>query len=128
MFGEADPPIDGTPTLLCIPLFFFPLDSLETAEFLTEYEKMMAVELIQERNTTARSKVNWTIYLRGVADWKAWVHAFIQLGWNYIFASLLNFVPTIIKNLGFTSVKVQNIEYSVILWCVIVYDCSCFHQ
>jgi MFS family permease len=70
----------------------------------------MAVERIQERDTIAKASVNWTHYLKGLTDWKPWVHAFIQFCWNYSFASLNNFTPTIIKNLGYTSVKAQGLS------------------
>lgn len=70
--------IEGAPTLLCTSIVFFLLpDSPATAEFLAEDEKTMAVERIQERDTIAKSSVNWTHYLKGLLDWKAWVHAFI---------------------------------------------------
>ncbi|RDW94453.1 hypothetical protein BP5796_00216 [Coleophoma crateriformis] len=116
--------IEGIPTIIIAPfIFFFLPDSPSHARFLTEEEKTLAVERIQMRDTTAKSEVHWHQYLAGLADYKTYVHALIQFAWNYSFASLSNFLPTIINEMGFTSVDAQGLTappyFAACLCCVV---------
>lgn len=74
------------------------------------------------RDTTAKSTVHWHQYLAGLADYKTYVHALIHFAWNYSFASLSNFLPTIIKEMGFNSIDAQGLTappyFAAFLCCV----------
>lgn len=94
-----------------IPIVYFLLpDSPAQAKFLTTDEQTLAVERLQIRDTTGKSTVAWKQYFAGLRDWKTFVHALIQFAVNYSFSSLNNFLPTIVKDLGYTSINAQGMS------------------
>lgn len=109
--SEADSSFEeGAPTILFAPIVFFLLpDSPETAKFLTEDERTEAVERLQMIDTTGRQRVEWTQILSGLTDYKNYVHMAIHFCCNYSFAGLSNFLPTIIMDMGYSSVRAQGL-------------------
>jgi MFS family permease len=105
-------------------VFFFLPDSPATAKFLTADEQTLAIERLQMRDTTAKSKVDWKQFRAGILDWKTYVHALIQFSWNYSFASLSNFLPTIISSMGYKSITAQGLTappyFGAFLCCIAV--------
>lgn len=75
------------------------------------------------RDTTAKTKVGWKQYIAGLIDWKTYVHVLIHFCFNYSFASLSNFLPTIVSNLGYTSINAQGLSappyFGAFMCCVI---------
>jgi hypothetical protein len=110
------PPLEGLPTVLFSPVVFFLLpDSAGTAKFLNEQEQTEAVERLQHVDRTAKSKVNWTQFLAGVLDYRNVVHMLIHFCCNYSFAGLSNFLPTILKGMGYSSIDAQGLTAPVYL-------------
>ncbi|KAK5175796.1 uncharacterized protein LTR77_000936 [Saxophila tyrrhenica] len=93
----------------------FIIDSPSTAGFLTETEKTEAVERLQMRDRTAKSKVSGKQYFSGLADYKSWCHATMHFCCNYSFAGLSNFLPTVVANMGFTDQEAQGVTAPVYL-------------
>lgn len=109
-------PAEGAPAILVIPVVFFLLpDSPATTKYLTEDQRTCAVERLQTVDHTAKSKIAWSQVTAGLGDWKNWAHAIIHFSFNYSFSGLSNFLPTIVKSMGFSSVNAQGVTAPVYL-------------
>ncbi|KAH8430705.1 putative MFS transporter [Aspergillus melleus] len=103
--------IEGAPTVLFSVIVFFNLpDSPGTAKFLSENEQTQAVERLQTVDTTAKTKLEWNQVFNGLKDYKNYVHMLIHFCCNYSFAGLSNFLPTIIQEMGYTSINAQGLS------------------
>jgi nitrate/nitrite transporter NarK len=58
---------------------------------------------------TAKSKVSWKQIFAGLSDYQNYVHTFIHFSCNYSFAGLSNFLPTIVRDMGYSSVNAQGL-------------------
>ncbi|GME39302.1 putative permease of the major facilitator superfamily [Neofusicoccum parvum] len=102
--------IEGAPTVLFAPVVFFCLpDHPSMAKFLTEDEKTQAVERMQTVDHTAKSKLKWSQVTAGLTDYKPYVHTLMHFCCNYSFAGLSNFLPTIVRDMGYSSVNAQGL-------------------
>ncbi|CAN9122478.1 unnamed protein product [Alternaria alternata] len=102
--------IEGAPTVLCAVLVYCCLpDSPDTAHFLTDEEKLQARQRLATVDRTEKSKVSWTQVFAGLTDYQNWVHATIHFCCNYSFAALSNFLPTIVRDMGYSSVNAQGL-------------------
>ncbi|GMG30715.1 unnamed protein product [Aspergillus oryzae] len=116
--------IEGAPTVLfSVIVFFFLADSPGTAKFLTESEQTQAVERLQTVDQTAKNKMEWKQVLQGLSDYKNYIHMTIHFCCNYSFAGLSNFLPTIIQEMGYTSVNAQGLSappyFASFLLCIV---------
>ncbi|KAH9217562.1 MFS transporter [Leptodontidium sp. 2 PMI_412] len=101
---------EGIPTVLIAPVvYFYLMDNVATAKFLTEDERTFAVERLQTIDTTAKSKLSKVQIWAGISDYKSYCHALIHFCCNYSFACLSNFLPTIVQGLGYTSIRAQGL-------------------
>lgn len=101
---------EGAPTVLFAPIvFFFLPDSPGTARFLTESQQTQAVERLQTVDRTAKTKVKWSQITAGLTDYQPYVHTLIHFCCNYSFAGLSNFLPTIVRDMGYSSVDAQGL-------------------
>lgn len=91
-------------------VWFCLMDDVKTAKFLTEDERTFAVERLQNRDTTAKHTLSKAQFWAGMGDYKNYSHAIMHFCCNYSFAALSNFLPTIIKNLGYTSITAQGLS------------------
>ncbi|KAL1655363.1 hypothetical protein SLS61_002250 [Didymella pomorum] len=82
---------------------------IDTARFLTDEEKLQARQRLATVDRTEKSKVSWTQVFAGLADYQNWVHATIHFCCNYSFAALSNFLPTIVRDMGYSSVNAQGL-------------------
>ncbi|KAK5135774.1 hypothetical protein LTR08_004600 [Meristemomyces frigidus] len=106
--------IEGAPTILFAPVvYFFLPDSPATANCLSEGEQTLALERMQTRDHTPKSGIHWRQFLAGAMDYRNFVHMMIHFMCNYSFAGLSNFLPTIVKGLGYSSVNAQGLTAPV---------------
>lgn len=117
--------VEGAPTVLFAPLVYFLFaDSPGAAQFLTKSEQTEAVERFQARDTTAKGKPKWSQVGQGLTDWRNWLHSIIHFSCNYSFASLSNFLPTIINQLGYSSRDAQGLTapcyFTSFILCIVV--------
>ncbi|KAL5356830.1 major facilitator superfamily domain-containing protein [Aspergillus floccosus] len=115
---------EGAPTVLFAPVvFFFLPDSPGSAKFLTEHEQTQAVERLHTMDRTAKNRMEWKQVLRGLTDYKNYIHMSIHFCCNYSFAGLSNFLPTIIEEMGYTSINAQGLAappyFASFLLCVV---------
>lgn len=102
--------IEGAPTILfSAVVFFFLADSPGTAKFLNEAEQTQAIERLQTVDRTAKSKVRWSQIFAGLTDYQNYIHTIIHFCCNYSFAGLSNFLPTIVADMGYSSVNAQGL-------------------
>ncbi|KAL3955932.1 hypothetical protein ACCO45_008778 [Purpureocillium lilacinum] len=115
--------IEGSLTVLFAPVAYFLLiDSPSTAPFLSKEDKVLAVQRLQLKDSTAKGGVKWKQVVAGFSDYKNYVHALIHFCANYSFSALSNFLPSIVKDLGYDSVKAQGLTapayFAAFLVCV----------
>ncbi|OAQ79065.1 repressible alkaline phosphatase precursor [Purpureocillium lilacinum] len=115
--------IEGSLTVLFAPVAYFLLiDSPSTAPFLSKEDKVLAVQRLQVKDSTAKGGVKWKQVVAGFSDYKNYVHALIHFCANYSFSALSNFLPSIVKDLGYDSVKAQGLTapayFAAFLVCV----------
>lgn len=107
---------EGAPTVLfSIPVFFFLPDGPGTARFLSQDDRTNAVERLQARDRTKKAGVSWRQVFAGLRDYQNYVHTLVHFSCNYSLAGLSNFLPTIIADMGYTSVKAQGLTAPVYL-------------
>jgi len=93
-----------------VVVFFFLPDSPGTAKFLTETEQTHAVERLQTVDRTTKTRLDRRQVFNGLADYKNYVHTAIHFCCNFSFAGLSNFLPTILNDMGYTSVNAQGLS------------------
>lgn len=101
--------------LFSVVVWFCLPDSPGTASYLNEEESTHAVERLQVHDRTAKSKVNWKQIFAGMSDYQNYVHTAIHFASNFSFAALSNFLPTIVKDMGYSSVHAQGLTAPVYL-------------
>ncbi|PYI02401.1 MFS general substrate transporter [Aspergillus sclerotiicarbonarius CBS 121057] len=102
--------IEGAPTfLISVVVYSFLPDSPGTAPFLDQAERLDAVARLTTVDRTAKDRVHWKQVGHGLLDYKNYVHMMIHFGCNYSFAGLSNFLPTLIEEMGYTSVHAQGL-------------------
>ncbi|KAE8334925.1 hypothetical protein BDV24DRAFT_171785 [Aspergillus arachidicola] len=104
--------VEGSPSLLAAILAWrFLPDSPSKARFLTEEEKEVArARSLQQSGERERStKINWKELAETLTDAKAWLTALMYFSCNVSFSSLPVFLPTILKDMGFTSINAQGL-------------------
>ncbi|KAK2034861.1 major facilitator superfamily transporter [Colletotrichum zoysiae] len=106
--------LEGAPTVLySLIVFFFMPDSPALAKFLTEDEKIHAVERLQVRDRTKKNRLSWKQVFAGLSDYQNYVHSAMHFCCNYSFAALSNFLPTIVKGMGYSSINAQGLTAPV---------------
>ncbi|KAB8070535.1 major facilitator superfamily domain-containing protein [Aspergillus leporis] len=116
--------IEGAPTVLFSTIVYLYLpDSPGTAKFLTTPEQTLATERLQTHDATPQNRLSLPQILRGLTDYKNYIHMTIHFCCNYSFAGLSNFLPTIIEEMGYTSVTAQGLSappyFASFLLCIV---------
>ncbi|CAN9447515.1 unnamed protein product [Alternaria alternata] len=83
----------------------------EKAKFLTEKEKAVARArgVAQAGAATRIGGIDWKEILEGLMDVKGWILGLMYFSGNVAFSSLPVFLPTILKEMGFSSVNAQGL-------------------
>ncbi|KAJ5142284.1 MOSC N-terminal beta barrel [Penicillium atrosanguineum] len=104
--------VEGLPVIVASVLaWFFVPDSPTTAKFLTEEEKEVARArgLQQAGDAERENKIQWKELAATLLDVKAWFTALMYFSCNVSFSSLPVFLPTILKEMGFTAINAQGL-------------------
>ncbi|KAE9987689.1 hypothetical protein EG328_001922 [Venturia inaequalis] len=104
--------VEGLPTVAMAAItFFFLPDSPSKARFLDEEEKKIAVArgVKQAGKADRVGGIDWKDVGATFMDPKAWFTALMYFSCNVSFSSLPVFLPTILKEMGFTAVKAQGL-------------------
>lgn len=68
---------------------------------------------MQTKDRTSKNKIHWSQFFAGLCDYRNVVHTLIHFMCNYSFAGLSNFLPTIVKDMGYSSVNAQGLTAPV---------------
>ncbi|KAE8148058.1 major facilitator superfamily domain-containing protein [Aspergillus avenaceus] len=104
--------VEGAPSIIAAILAWrFLPDSPQSARFLTEEEKEVARirSLRQSGESERTSGLEWKEIAQTLLDAKAWMTALMYFSCNVSFSSLPVFLPTILKDMGFTSINAQGL-------------------
>ncbi|KAF2083777.1 MFS general substrate transporter [Saccharata proteae CBS 121410] len=105
--------VEGLPTVVmaAVAWFFLP-DSPEKARFLNEEEKRVAkARGVRQTGGGERiGKIVWKDVAAALLDLKCWCTALMFFSCNVSFASLPVFLPTILAEMGFTSINAQGLS------------------
>ncbi|KAG9086957.1 hypothetical protein FRC07_012948 [Ceratobasidium sp. 392] len=100
--------LEGLLTLVVAGIAFFVInDYPETARFLNEEERTEVVRRLREDRSALADEFGMRYFWDAIKDWKIWVHMFITIGIYTPLYSFSLFLPTIIKNMGYTNNKSQ---------------------
>ncbi|KAI1469667.1 MFS general substrate transporter [Daldinia caldariorum] len=109
--------LEGIATILVAVLAFFVLyDFPETASFLTEKERAFIVFRLKYQGQQQRKEhvqvaqaeeFEWKYVLEAFKDWQIWVNLFVYWGVVCPLYGISLFLPTIIRNLGYSSSTAQ---------------------
>ncbi|KAJ5585516.1 uncharacterized protein N7459_005316 [Penicillium hispanicum] len=104
--------VEGLPVCVSALLaWFFVPDSPSSARFFTEEEKNVARArgLQQAGEADRNGKIQWKELTQTLLDAKAWLTALMYFSCNVSFSSLPVFLPTILKEMGFTAINAQGL-------------------
>ncbi|KAF1949275.1 pantothenate transporter liz1 [Byssothecium circinans] len=104
--------VEGLPTIaMAVVAWFFLPDSPEKARFLNEEEKTVAKArgVRQAGAATRVGGIDWKQMWLGFADSKGWIFGLMYFSCNVSFSSLPVFLPTILREMGFSSVNAQGL-------------------
>lgn len=82
-------------------------DYPDTAKFLTEEERHEVQRRLKEDRSSLADEFDLKYFWDAIKDWKIWVHMFITIGIYTPLYSFSLFLPTIVKNLGYTNELAQ---------------------
>lgn len=116
--------IEGAPTVaFSLVVWFFLADSPDKAKYLSEQDATYAMERLQVRDRTKKTGVRWNQVFAGLTDYQNYIHTIIHFCCNYSFAGLSNFLPTIVRDMGYSSVTAQGLTappYFLAFLCCVV--------
>ncbi|GAA5803310.1 hypothetical protein HPULCUR_008789 [Helicostylum pulchrum] len=101
--------VEALPTIVLGFLSFMVLpDTPETAgKWLTAEEKRVAIERTERSGNTDEKSFDKKQFVAALIDYKVWFSVVIYIGLNIALASFSIFLPTIIRDMGFSSLKAQ---------------------
>lgn len=102
--------LEGLATVLIgVACFWMVQDFPDNATFLSPDDKKRVVRrLAQDKQASAEKEdFNMVYFWSSMKDWKTWLYAVIYMGADMPLYGFSLFVPTIIEELGYTSIKAQ---------------------
>ncbi|GAA5872477.1 hypothetical protein JCM8547_006926 [Rhodosporidiobolus lusitaniae] len=120
--------IEGAPAILMVPVaYFFLADRPSKARFLTEREKDIAVARTARDGKTGREEgLKMKGVWQGFGDPKAYLCALVYFSLNVSYSSLPVFLPTILADMGFSSLRAQGLSAPPYLAAFIVITSACW--
>jgi len=100
--------IEGLATVFVAFLAFWVInDYPETATFLTSEERQEVHNRLKADRTSLADEYDIKYFFHAIKDWKIYVHMFITIGIYTPLYSFSLFLPTIVKNMGYTNEESQ---------------------
>ncbi|KAJ3506752.1 hypothetical protein NLJ89_g6693 [Agrocybe chaxingu] len=78
-------------------------DAPETAKFLTEEERREVKDRLKQDRTSLADEYHIKYFYAAIKDWKIYVHMMITIGIYTPLYSISLFLPTIVRNMGYTN-------------------------
>ena len=100
--------IEGAPSCACAILvwLFYP-DFPETATWLSETERELAINRIKGVSSLGHAKITWAQAKETLLDWRLYLHYFVYISVSVPFSSISLFAPTIVSGLGYEGLRAQ---------------------
>ncbi|KAF5344590.1 hypothetical protein D9758_013907 [Tetrapyrgos nigripes] len=92
--------------LAFLVFLFFP-DYPETAKWLSEAERELAVERIKGVASLGHAKITWQEAKETLMDWRLYLHYLVYICVSVPFSSISLFTPTIVSGLGYEGLSAQ---------------------
>ncbi|GAA6003365.1 hypothetical protein JCM10207_000296 [Rhodosporidiobolus poonsookiae] len=120
--------VEGAPAILMVPVaYYFLPDRPSKARFLTPKEKAISIARTQREGATGREEgLKSAGVFAGFKDPKAYLCALCYFGCNVSYSSLPVFLPTILKEMGFSSIRAQGLSAPPYLAAFIVEVAACY--
>ncbi|EEH20269.2 hypothetical protein PABG_02528 [Paracoccidioides brasiliensis Pb03] len=121
--------VEGIPScLLSVIVWYFMPDAPDTARFLNEREKKIAVDISLRQPGDRETKgLQLKQVLWALKDYRTYIPALMYAGCNVSFASLPLFIPTIIKELGvFSTIQSNGLSAPPYILCFITIITVCY--
>ncbi|KAJ5340847.1 hypothetical protein N7541_009971 [Penicillium brevicompactum] len=103
--------VEGFPSVIVAVFAWFLIpDSPDRAAFLTPRQRMVAQKRLESKvdyQKSCGSRFNWREILKTASDPKAYMAALMFFSCNVAFSSMPVFLPTIILDMGYTSLQAQ---------------------
>ncbi|KAG0161647.1 hypothetical protein PDIDSM_1840 [Penicillium digitatum] len=104
--------VEGFPSVIVAVFAWFLIpDSPGRARFLNRRQRVVAQQRLEESTSdyrqSYRSRFNWREIWKTASDPKAYMAAFMFFSCNVAFSSMPVFLPTIIKDMGYSSLQAQ---------------------
>ncbi|KAK7033278.1 major facilitator superfamily domain-containing protein [Favolaschia claudopus] len=114
--------IEGIPSfLLAFIVYFFLPSRPHTAKQLTEDERTLALTRLNRRNLgEGDTGVDWRAAKYALLDWKTYVVSVIYSCMNLGLGSVSGFLPTIIRDLGYSNARAQLFTVPPYVVCLVV--------
>jgi sugar phosphate permease len=82
-------------------------DYPDTVKFLNKDERVEIYRRLEEDRSFLADEFDLKYFFQAMKDWKIWVHMFITIGIYTPLYSISLFLPTIVKELGYTNNSAQ---------------------
>ncbi|KAK7446647.1 hypothetical protein VKT23_014341 [Stygiomarasmius scandens] len=100
--------LEGIPSCaLAFAVFFFFPDYPETAKWLSDEERELAIERIKGVASLGHEKITWAEAKDTLMDWRLYLHYLVYICISVPFSSISLFAPTIVSGLGYTGLTAQ---------------------
>lgn len=94
-------------TVIAVIALFVMKDYPATAKFLTEAERNEVQARLKRDRSSLADEFDMKYFWAALKDWKIWVHMFITIGVYTGLYSFALFLPTIVRDLGYTNNTAQ---------------------
>ncbi|GAA5959127.1 hypothetical protein JCM8115_005646 [Rhodotorula mucilaginosa] len=104
--------IEGAPAIpMAAVAFFFLPDKPTKARFLNERQREIArLRTARDGETGREGSLKWAGVVEGLKDPKAWICALMYFSCNVSYSSLPVFLPTILQEMGYSSIRAQGLS------------------
>lgn len=92
-----------------IVAIFIMKDYPATTKFLSEPERTEVLSRLKRDRSSLADEFAMKYFWAAIGDWKIWVHMFITIGIYTGLYSFSLFLPTIVKDLGYTDPKIAQL-------------------
>ncbi|SCZ93072.1 BZ3500_MvSof-1268-A1-R1_Chr6-2g08444 [Microbotryum saponariae] len=101
--------MEGLPSVLLAIVAFFCYPSRPSkSQFLTEAERALSRARMNDQSTYEATRgIKWNAVRRALFDWKTYTFAIMYSCMNLTLGSVAGFLPTIIRDLGYTATDAQ---------------------
>ncbi|CAO3662796.1 unnamed protein product [Rhizopus stolonifer] len=119
--------VEAIPTIALGLLSFIVLPNMpeSAGRWLTEEERRVAIQRTKSSGNTDSNPFDKKQFLAAAVDYKVWLAVIIYIGLNIALASFSIFLPTIIRDMGFSSLKAQLLSIPpYVVACLLVFIVS----